>query len=464
MADENVLNVDYNGVIVRSSRLIGWDREPVYQGPDFLYLRHRIHMVGTLHPKFNWLGVNADVSPSEQDKLLLKRLQTPRRKLEIRLGDAEQNAEPWISVELDQNHGPVVVASRLSAILGLNHMSHEVVIEFTQNLSPNVGKNHPFPPMILSNRWEMSEETDRHFRKRIIVRGRAIFRREQLELGGFLPDQFRKWILWPVVPGYRRVHRQVGTGINGVELFYQTIDEQTSVDILAKHIADLKVIHTYTHTQPSTEAVDKSLLVNTGSTLKTAAGKFFNLKEGGPFGTISELVSGSGRNLEIGYAALPRHVGHLVVWVKGTPHATMVQLASAASKLTLQRLATLPLACPGVTGQVVADFTAREVTLTTIHEAAPLQGNLAIAQSWWDLSNPAVSNVTSPFFAREIGVQGLTNTFHTTVIDVPGPGARGEGTPLNVLAKVLIEEELPTSGDAEYARSTALTPKDRTPI
>ncbi len=455
MAAENALAVEYNGVEIRCSHLISWDRFPVNQGPDVLYTTHRIHMVGTLHEKFDWGNTGAEIKLDRQDVVnLLKRLQAPRKKLSIKLAESDK---PWIETTLDQNQGPQVVGHRLSNLIGIKQVSLEVIIEFTTHEGePSASST---PRILLSNRWEMIEDIDRFFRKRIMVRGRAIFRRDNLNLIGFEPDQFRKWCLWPLQKGYKRVSKRSGVGPTGVELFYETIDEQTYVDVLAKDIADMKVIHNYRHFKVSPELVDKALLTNAIKTANSALGRVgdaFNANKGGPVGALAgmanDAIQGGLQNLEIGYSMLPRHVGHIVVWVKGTPHALMTNLARAANRIATFRLQQLPLSCPTVDSQIQADFTEREVTIIGTHEAAPLQGNLNIVGGF---SGQAAVNIDGLFFKSELGVPGVVTSFnHNVPFDAPQNG-RGDGQTLLTVAKALITDtQTPPSGVQEAKRAT----------
>ena len=452
MAAENVLNITYNEIEVRCSRLLSWERTPILHGPDVLYVRHRIHMWGTVHHLFSWRGpaVQSEAIP-KTDNFCLQKLQVPRKKLTITLSGgsdvlglpAAQQDEKWLEIPgVDLDKGPLVVGSRLSAFIGPKQLSHEMVFEFVDRRPVNDKKP---PPIILSNRWTMVEGFDRYFRKTVTVHGRAIFRRDRLQAGDLVPDQFRAWLLWPVAKGYRRAHQEVGTGIDGVELFYTTVDEQTSVDIRAKELADIQVIHTYGTSRVAPGQTWEKIGVGLGGAAVNAANAGEDAYRGarGKYGVkASRAVAASARGASaVGsaisagsqiYSDLPQYYSNLTVWLKGTPHANMAILYAIGDAVVNQRRALYPLVSPAETAEYQANFTTKELTITTTGRAAPVQQNVKMIAGKGGGEN---------FFSNEVhanaGENSVSTRHHEKDLNIPGQSHRGEGTPANVVAKAL---------------------------
>lgn len=459
MSAENVLNVDYNGVIVRCSRLISWDREWVFQGPDFLFIRHRVHMVGVMHPKFNWLGVDADTKIDFNDKEMMDRLQAPRKTLKITLGEGE-GVRPWYDLKLDADKGPLVVGDRLSTILGLQHMSRELVLEFCENRGKEGKKKGETDPALLSNRWEMAEDIDRTFKKSITVRGRAVFRRDELERSRREPDSYRDELLWPCQPGFKRVAQHVGVGPTGLELVYETTDLQTTVDILAEQVADIHVTHNYISTKVGNEvaavsaigaAVDMEIDARGAqeNSYRGNRARGMSVQNAGKFAKVAAAGSRLGSLLKAGattYNNLPKYISQITVVVEGHPHAQMQDLHTVGQQVIDFRRKQMPLSVPSSHVEFQADFTNRRITLVSVNQAAPVTQNVKMIAGQGGAEN---------FFRSEIDTQWIKSKQHTVAKVIPtGTTKRGVGTPLYVIAKALFPVgTTPPSGQAEKARA-----------
>lgn len=259
----------YNGIELKSIQMKAYNSIAVFNGPDFLYTRHEIHIKAILNPSFTTKkGGGQYTSGFDINKNIRAKLLEPRGKLQITFykNDALEE-EVWLQTPLskltkdlkggvsqpklhieaqDSNNGPIPLYCNITHVLGMNTLLIEYGIRTDINDLDPTGEN---APAILSNRYDIAHEMDDQFFSKYEVTGRTIFNANVLTFKSRVPDQFRDKVIFPPPLGYRRTGVYVNQSQDGLSLEWGFTDAQDPLMSKNPKIAHIEVHQNLSHNQ-----------------------------------------------------------------------------------------------------------------------------------------------------------------------------------------------------------------------
>jgi hypothetical protein len=259
----------YNGISLNIISMSPYERRAIWQGPDYLYTRHTFKLRGIYSPA----AASYALSPSPftasgqgfppvfragqnapvTDQAIRHALMQPRAPLAYILGqqvvlqvpdpnlaapdpaNPSQFLAPGTAAALfpflgDANNGPVPLYCNVIQVTGTKTFIVDYGIQTDVNeasFAPNV----PFPgrpPILLSNRWDMTESYDEDFYPVRAVKGTAVFRTDRLALLGTDPDNYRGWLIIPLPDSWKRTNLTFSASPDGASVSYSFVDRYTS--------------------------------------------------------------------------------------------------------------------------------------------------------------------------------------------------------------------------------------------
>jgi hypothetical protein len=421
--------LNYGAVGIGFVQTILYDKRAIYDGPQYLYTRHTVHIRGIYNPavtSYTWppqfgqdtknqapsfgLGHN----PAVTEVSIRDYLMQPRRQLIYTVGsyDATNNpvrvrdgaanedltilrsplpinpALPTQNLPLnapglasDATDGPKPLFARVKQIAGTKTFIVEYGIQTDLNeaylyYSANV-------PLILSNTWEVEDDLDEDFYTSRTIRGRAVFDQSSLQRLDSFADDYRHLLFFPVPDNCKRTNVRTRLSKDGTILDYSYTDEEQALNI----IVDLNVtrIEGVISISQSREgliqaAVDSSPIIFATAQAGGAAGARFG-SWFGPWGRAIGFglgtAAGGAAGAFVGTAPklVPQSALSLLVRVWGSRDATVQQLTQAAG---LVMLAKIPAArrslLTGLEMHFDHDFMGTFVQLHVIWRQGPVDG------------------------------------------------------------------------------------------
>jgi hypothetical protein len=217
----------YNGVPLQIVHTLDFDLRPVRtdDDTDLTVLR------GFLHCQCIWnpAATASNVAGGRGDRLgvslanLKQTLLVERKPLVYTVGnDVVVRAPQDPAAPCDAWNGPKPLDCRVTAILGDKTAFVDFAVEFWVSDSNT---------LVLANRWSMAESLDEDFFATVTYRGRAVFRKDLLNLQNVYPDQFRAALIPPPDTSFQRAATRVQVTEDGRHLDWEVVDRQVFLSV-----------------------------------------------------------------------------------------------------------------------------------------------------------------------------------------------------------------------------------------
>ncbi len=287
------------GVLLTRLECLGYDREPMYNGPDYLCTIHRLRVRGIYNPEVNAYDFpNGDIpgaaipaaalrptsviatgrgntrdSPlagilaltgnpggtsaippaqargsmaSTTDRAIRHYLMQPRKRLVYAIGPSPLLVSPGLNADgtaaqRDVYNGPMPLACDVVCVSGTKSFQVDYAIETYVNeallyRNPN--------SVILSHRWKRSEDIDQDMYSTITTEGAAVFRTDRLAFLGRSADDFRIALFHPVAPGFARRAWRIEVTEDGSQLRYVLMDKKMHLRVAAPGVTRIEAFAT----------------------------------------------------------------------------------------------------------------------------------------------------------------------------------------------------------------------------
>lgn len=295
----------YNGVEIDVVKTLSYDRQHVFDGPAYLWTRHRIHVVGIFNPaatSYSFAGLPANVfkspgnNPAFTDNLIRHLLAQPRRKLVYTMAPKDEFGNPAIFKDdysgrslvildcppspdpaapdfagysnqryaTDANNGPTPLGSLVREIVGTKTWAVEFSIEACVNECMNYYRN---PVVLLSHRWSAAQHVDQDGFCTRTVSGHAIFRTDRMLEMVATPDHFRSSLAHPVPKNCQRENITVRIHEDGNRFDYTFVDREQSHTIRRRGVTRIEALATSRRVTASADDPLAQSLPHIGSAL-----------------------------------------------------------------------------------------------------------------------------------------------------------------------------------------------------
>lgn len=425
--------IEYNGVKLEVLRVWDYRKEPLYNGPDYLYTRHQLFVRALYNPE----AMAYDLQPQGQvfvpvaakgkrtqaaltDIAIRHALTQPRKRLLwsipdlVNGGDIRILRSPTIDrgvnkeYECDAANGPFPRLVDVVAVKGAKTFLVDFAIEtFINECDLYVYS----PSTILSDRWTMSEEYDQDFFTIRTTRGHIVFRTDRLLALGFVADDFRDYFLQlDVPPNFKRDRVSVAVAEDGSSADYVIVDRERAINVVAKGVTRIELIFgnhfryggvenaawdiAQGFAQAVTEAQKAAASASNVPIVGPVQGEAMGTTVGIP--ALVNVVIGAARN------NLPRLDDSLIVRVWGDPTSTRKQLIDAIEICMMKIMASLN----------VGDLAAQVNKAVSKYVTDP-----AIAKIVTTLTGPIGSFVTNVFGTAALIFSGFDYDLH---VDLTG--------------------------------------------
>lgn len=391
------LEVKLGSIILEAVKTRSYSRVAVMNGPDYLYTRHELHGMGTLNRSVVVTGKPSQPATNavDVDSQIRSDWVQPRQSLLVTMGTSvlvsvtaahedppPEKPGPGLDAVTDQdvNNGPYGLYISNTLVQGIRTFQSQFGLRWHV-----VEGTSAKPPPILSNRWVMTHHYDEQYRLSIKVRGIAIFRADALLRYGTDADQYRRYILIPVEPGFERIDLQVTLAQDGLSIEYSFVDRQMSMGAVSPNIVriDLRLsLHTSRRGLAEVAWEFEKLKKRTSETI--AHGVAVGLDFADPTNTsgarasrvaeaASALVERGFEAAELAHSALPKTIVSADIVVLGTPQASMTELVDVALECLKAKINPLKGVGYGSDAMIQGDFTSRTVVGRWTVTTAPLE-------------------------------------------------------------------------------------------
>jgi hypothetical protein len=298
----------YNGIHVDVVQTVSYDRRIVYDGPTYLWTKHRIHVRGVFNPAATSYGLAGAMLPdpappplvrqpgsnaSWTDTLVRHYLAQPRKKLIYTAAAAVQgNGRPDVFADgkngdggslvildcppslspdfpnfstdssrdvykTDANNGPLPLACNVRQVSGVKTFLVEFVVEACVNECFNY---YRFPTVMLSHRWTSTHDVDRHGFTTRHVRGHAVFRSDVLLDLKLRPDGFRAYLSHPIPTNFQRTNVRAVQHEDGNRVDYQFVDREQPLNLRYSNVTQVEAfVHLGQNTPPPERGLEAGL-------------------------------------------------------------------------------------------------------------------------------------------------------------------------------------------------------------
>lgn len=271
-----MFTLTYNTVVLNIEQIRGFEVVPVMNGPDKVCNQFTVHVTALFNPARNAFNavqdltapvsrLNAGVVPAITHQAIRNYLLTPHRSLKLTvdsgigaqattdilvvanppaLAKPLQPVNPMTVATLDARNGPQPLYCVVEEIVGTRTYLINYGITTWINETQASLTNRP---ALISNRWSMTHAIDNTLHTVRTIQGEAVFDISKLALLGQRSDDYRKFFVFPVPAGFRRISVNVKGSADGASVEYEVIDVQQPVSVTANKVADiqLRVTHTY---------------------------------------------------------------------------------------------------------------------------------------------------------------------------------------------------------------------------
>lgn len=401
----------YDGLELQILSVQNYHRESIYDGPDYLYTRHLIHIRGVYNPSATSyrlpgnfqrpVPINNDKNNTATltDHAIRHRLLQPRRQLyfSIQQGDINYvlvSPQPIDSTIInrgvfldrvdvtkyptDANNGPIPISCDVVKITGTKTFLVDFTIRTDVNecdLTTSDGGR------ALSHRWAMMDEIDDRFFTTRRIEGQVIFSTAKLlqPVIDLRPDDFRRMMVHPVGRNMKREKVNVEVHPDGHSFKYVIIDRELPfnidpragalgvVKIEAGHYAELskpKSLWEDVTITAEAAAMRVAAIIDSSDPTNWGGMRVQNI-----MGTFSTLVG-------LGTSLAPRHTHKVYAKVWGDRDSERRQLERVGYTVLLNRLALVDVFASAFTFSSFHSLTDKYVETSITYTTGPLPGSV----------------------------------------------------------------------------------------
>jgi hypothetical protein len=382
--------ITYNNVELKVTLLHTWEREPIYDAADnYLYTRHRIAVAAVYNPKatsYDFVNFapreRADKMPAETDVAVREALELPRKTLLVEIDGEDVLATPEQGKTTDVCNGPTPSVHRWTKI----HGSRTIEIDWTVEACVIDKSLAGTRPILLSHVWKMSEDIDQDYFATRTIQGKAVFRRDLLEVeNANKPDDYRGFFMHAVHAGMKRVHIDVEAPEDGRTLLYTVVDRDQKAWSSLPGLSRFELKHTVGVKSPLADAVVGATIGLTTDAVRGWRGK--KDKQTGEYegahgfrGASLGVFAGAGSFLS---AAMPRKHIISTATAYGSPEMNMTTLLGYCLRLVNSRFRAALMFGPlayNIYLEVTMDWDNRAVAVMRRHESSLLDGVVGVFQ------------------------------------------------------------------------------------
>lgn len=351
----------YQNIILEPIYTKTFARRAIYHGPIYLYTRNLIRVQGIYNPKAT--SYRGDMTSPERnagspaaltDSSIRHLLMQPRGRLYYTAGNPNcaalpnplaLNALPPVRVPpadidyiIDANNGPIPISCDVTRITG----TETWWVDFTIKADVNeCYRQYSQPAFVLSHRWNMTHDIDvNHFTTRI-VRGRAIFRTDEVLRKKITLDNARAAFFHPIPDNMQRENVRVWIDEDNTTLHYSFIDREKSHIILWENVTRVEAWASFAEKSPALAEVAAGAATDLAGRAKSLLSGLFStqLDIGN---TISEVLGITyGTPISTFIAKQPVTTLEVVVRVWGNRKATRDELWANANTILMCKLPRL---------------------------------------------------------------------------------------------------------------------------
>lgn len=345
-----------------------YTQEAVYNGPDFIHVKHTLIGTATVHPYLldNALAGGPYANAIDAVTNIKLAFLQPRQSISFEVG-----LVPFVAMAPsgDVQNGPEPLFFEAIQVQGQKTILANFGISWY-----TITDNDRGAPPITSNRWVMSHEYDDQFRLTITTRGVATFRRDALTLYGTSADDYRQWLMIPIPAGYRRLLGPITMSQDGLSVEYQTRDVRNLMDAFTPVLAHLKLTTSVQSVSTGLSDMIRDTAAGAAAGLGAAAAGFLQ----NPFAAAAAGAIGVGLAL---YDRLPRTRIEVVAVGTGAPTSPAWAIYSATLQVMMAKFYPedndqIPyINRLGASSKIAAvmDHEARTCTLVWTYELSPIE-------------------------------------------------------------------------------------------
>lgn len=265
--------VRYNGIDLEVVEFQDYHREPIWDGPTYLYSRHRFQCLAIYNPAATSYHLpTALAQPTAAngfrgpltDTAIRHHLMQARRELTYRVGNVTVLDSPGFNIDgnrfpVDAYNGPTPLAVDVVRVHGTKTFAVSFAVETFVNECYLFRDN---PPALVSHRWRRTEDIDQDYFTTITTSGRAMFRTDLLFAIGAVPDDFRVYLLHPVPDGFKRVQVHANATEDGAVLEYVCIDRMLPMKHSITGVSRIEATHAVQTTAANFDKTIKELIMS----------------------------------------------------------------------------------------------------------------------------------------------------------------------------------------------------------
>lgn len=439
-------SIEYGGIVFTVIKTLAYKRQPIWDGPNYLYTRHKFHVRGVLNPlatSYDWgggpalLGITPPVAPVNApitDGWIRQQLAKERQQLIVRNGDTIVLQSPRPGFPVDCSFGPFPSTYDVVYCGGIKTYLIEFAVETDIDESYLYGdtKLGPSPPRtMLSHLWSITDGMTLDYFTTRTIRGHAIFNAEQLVTLGANADDFRYYLFHATPNGMRRDQIEVNITEDGTTCEYTIVDREVYAPLTTnRFISRIEATHRVSldRTDPVLAEIQKIF----GAAL--TAGGAVGARPG------HDVASGVRAAAMATYQNMPKLTHHIHVKVFGNNNASRDTLRAVAVRIMVRRLSDSPIGSlafmkkSGMHVSLLDDIMGSYSELDAVWQAGPILtvdvggSGVAWPMMWgsdsvppYTTTNQVVSGIGPPNDERSRGtfissmiVQALRNDFQTT--------------------------------------------------
>jgi hypothetical protein len=452
----------YRDIELNIIQSIAWEREPLHDqagGTTYECTRVRGSVIVTYNPgaisyKFSTSTTvpspSAGYMPAETDEEIRRFLEQPRGKLYVVSAERVWLESPVAGRTCDVRNGPFVRVESIVKIPGERMWQIHLEIETFINEFP-ASSGSSTPPLIISNRWYASDDTNwQHLRTRTYV-GTCTVRGDVLQtLDGtskFIDSLRGSFAAFSIPPGFQREKVQVTVTPDGNTAHYTVVDaEQLFNKSSVPQISPVRIDVSETSYfwfggAGRISAARGGIMGMTGRLM----GSLFNLSAGSIFGGVAAELNGGAAAVS---ANLPKAYRSIIVQCWGNQRTKRVNLVNYALAVLSTRMGN----AFSVIGTNSSEFILSQDTNNYVKGTLTIEWGMDTSTAFLGPLNP--TDIATSIFSG-----GLTNAqqqFTNSVTANPNVTAGGislsQSTPL--LSNVKFPSNDGTRGTASLAPST----------
>lgn len=398
---------------------LGYEQVPVWDGPTYLYTIHRLHFRGTYNPAtFSWdlgTGPGGTLAPfpvagrlpptsnnATRHFLMQSRgtfvytiggivpvlggpvvggieaLRAPTNVLGSNVnpnGTTNGGATPTTSAyQTDADNGPRPLHCHVVEVKGTKTFLVDWAIECYVN-ECYLFKTSQSLSALLSQRWTYEEDLDQDFFATRTIKGHAIFRSDRLLALSAVPDDYRAWLVHPVLPNFRRTVQQMIPSEDGTRIDYVLVDRESAFNFVPSVVSTgvTRIEATYSHGYSRNTGTEETAFRAGFLALELAVLPLLP-SANDPFIGARAALRTLPRAVDVLIDTVPRFNQEMDVRVWGNRTATRQALYNTAVNIFLSKIGNEPLRLGSGSVIVTEDLMGKFVQLVGHVKSGPIRG------------------------------------------------------------------------------------------